>query len=229
MGNDKEDHPDTHNEPALLSRLTSECRTKLEEGLGAETIIFLISGKLRNIGNWDFPDLSKKLIESIPEIKRDALILSLQCNSKEIINRKCEVLRRRIWKVAGWSALGGAIPLPVVPPVIDTGVMVHEVREYIQQLGLDEETLKSLSERHRVELNNLIAKVGVANVTRAVAGVAAHMAAEGLLKFFVPILGSITGAAMSFGTTRKVLEHFLSKLHNAALEIADLTIEAANI
>ncbi len=229
VGNDKEDHPDTHNEKTLLSKLASDCRTKLEEGgLGAENI-FLIGGKLRNIGKWDFPDLSKKLIESIPEIKREPLILSLQCNSKEIINKKCEVLRRRIWKVAGLSALGGAVPLPGVSVAVDTGLLIHEIKEYTHQLGLDNKTLKSLSERYRVDVNRLIAIVGLASIPRAVAAVAVEMATEEVISFFLPILGSIAGAAMSFGTTMAVLRHFLSKLQNAALQIAELTIEAGDI
>ncbi len=233
--NDKEDHPDRHNENTLLSKLASDCRTKLEEGgLGTENHIFLISGKLRNIGKWDFPDLSKKLIESIPEIKRGALILSLQCNSKEIINKKCEVLQSRIWQVAALSAICGAVPVPPIGLICNLKIIVEEITEYKRQLGLDNKTLKNLAEQYRVDEGKLIAIVALENIPGAV------LAALGFVKAYSDtateedavlwaLLGCITGATLSYGALVPVLQHFLDNLQKAALQIVKLTIEAGNI
>ncbi len=234
VNNDKEDYSDTHNEEALLSRLASDCQTKLEEGgLGRKNAIFLISTKLKDIRRWDFPALYKKLIESIPEIKREALILSLQCNSKEIINKKCEILRSRAWRVAALSAMFGAIPVPGVGFIFNLSIIEEEIVEYKKQLGLDNQTLKNLAEHYKVDEGKLIAMVAVDNIAGAVATalgiVKAQTATTDADAGVWALVGSITGAALSFGTLVPVLQHLLANLQKAAIQIVELTIMGDSI
>lgn len=231
--NDRDDHPypeekQEEKEMALLEKVSSNCLVHLEEGgLGTENPIFLISGKLRYIGRWDFPALQEKLLESIPALKREALTLSLQCNSKAIVNRKVEALKARIWMVATMSAAGGAIPVPGMSAVIDMMLVAHEIREYKKQLGLDDKTLHGLAIRHGLDEEKLIKIVGLTNIPKAATAAAFAMAAEEVMSFFLPIAGMVVGAAMSFGTTAAVLRQFLSKLQKAALQIVELTIQAS--
>ncbi len=100
--NDREDNPHSkgnhkEQEKAIMEMVKSDCRKELAKVfLGTEDPIFVISGKLRCIRQWDFPGLQEQLITSAPELKREALILSLQCNSKQTIDRKVEALKARI-------------------------------------------------------------------------------------------------------------------------------------
>ncbi len=170
---------------------------------------------------WDFPALQHKLVKSIPELKRDALTLSLRCNSREIVDRKVEVLKARIWKVATIAGAGGAIP--IVGLLAEGGVIAHEVMEYKQQLGLDKETLKGLAKRHKIEVGNLAAIEGMKDIAKAIA-----LTASVFVSVFLPIFlvaGSVIGVGMSYGITVRVLQDILSELHKAALQILELVIE----
>ncbi len=227
LKNDRDDHPADHNETALLGQMKDDCLKKLEHGgLGKGNPVFLISGKLVNVTRWDFPPLQKMLIENIPALKREALTLSLQCTSIDMIEKKVEALKKRIWFVATASAAGGAIPIPGFSAALDMGLIIGEVEEYKRQLGLDDKTLDGLSTKYNIPKDALAGAVAMSNIPKVLAGMMVEHATETAISL-IPVVGQITGAAMSFGTTSVVLRIVLSKLREAAIKIVQLTIEAS--
>ncbi len=59
---EREDFPETFNEETCLERKRNDIKQSIGTRLDAPTI-FLISGKLRQINRWDFPDLMRRLCE----------------------------------------------------------------------------------------------------------------------------------------------------------------------
>ncbi len=66
----------------------------------------------------------------------------------------------------------------------------------------------------------------MSNIPKVTAGMMAEHVTETKIGF-IPVLGQIVGAAMSFGTTLGVLRFVLSKLREAAIKIVQLTVEAS--
>ncbi len=225
--NDKDDHPTRHNETTLLERVKTDCSKQLERGgLGTGNPVFLISGKLANVTLWDFPALQDMLIDNVPDLKREALTLTLQCTSIDMIEKKVDALKRRIWGVATLSAAGGAVPIPGASAVFDLVLVTAEVEEYKHQLGLDDETLDGLSKTYHIPKDTLVGAVAMSNIPKIVTTMMAEHATETAIGF-IPVLGQIVGAAMSFATTLAVLRLVLSKLREAAIKIVKLTVEAS--
>lgn len=55
-------------------------------------------------GTHDFPKLTERLVADFPERQRDAFVLSMNANSAKIIDEQIELLRGRVWFIAGISA-----------------------------------------------------------------------------------------------------------------------------
>ena len=226
--NDAEDDPREHNPDTVRERVAENCRTNFEkQGLGTSVPIFLISGRLSDIGRWDFPKLQEALISKMPDIKQEALTLSLHCNSKEIIRRKCEILWGRIWKVVGVSAAASTLDVPGVPLAIDTAVMLKEIEFCKQQLGLDERTLASLSKQTNTSLNFLATKVAFVNIETQIRLAALESTVENTFGDFHPVLKFLARSSASFLSANLVMENVLSTLEKAALEVAELKLADA--
>ncbi len=233
IDNYQKDHPEEKREEiekTVLDKVAKECLVQLtKSGFETETPIFLIGGKLRCIHQWHFPRLQDELIKNIPKLKREALTLSLQCNSMKIADKKIEALKARIWIVATISAAGGAIPLPGLSIPIDTVLITHEVMEYKRQLGLDRNTLEELAKSHQIDVERLAKIVGFSDIPKAIASgasVGVLLVGRGLIKGFVPVVGSVIGAGVSYASTSAVLRSILSKLRKAVLQIIEEVIIA---
>ena len=114
LQNDLEDNPDAHNELDVLELIRENCFAELKKinaNVSYDDRVFLISTKLSNSEKWDFPQMVKSLLHDYPSLKRNAIIMSITVNCKEVIQAKAEVLRRQIWKVAVGAGIVGAIPV----------------------------------------------------------------------------------------------------------------------
>ena len=81
--------------------------------ISGEDNIFLISNHYPR--KWDFDRLTRAILDALPRYQRESLTLSLNALtslSREIIKRKVEIFRKRMWIVAGASA---AVALPPIP------------------------------------------------------------------------------------------------------------------
>lgn len=101
--------------------------------------IFLLSGKLRNYGQWDFPNLTTSLLNDFPKLKRRAMVMSVNINGRQIIHQKAEVLRESIRGTAvcfaPYAAFWGSFNFHHLP---DTTTMGPADQHFQKALGIDQ-------------------------------------------------------------------------------------------
>ena len=140
ISNNKKSHPKTHNEDAVVTEIRESTKEHLSADECPDVPVFLIdSYKLQK---FEFDQLEHSLIEEFPNLKRSALVLSLQATGKEMIQLKVAELRSKMWQLAGLSAAVAAIPIPGVSVAFDLGIVAKQSDFYCTQLGLDETSLK---------------------------------------------------------------------------------------
>ena len=122
---------------------------------GSKEKVFLISNRHKD--KYDFSGLINAMLNDLPLAQKEAFILSLPSNLKDIIKRKVEVLRGRIWKAASASAAVAAIPAPGLSVVFDSALLMKEINFYKSQLGIPDENSKEFqgmnSEKKQISLS----------------------------------------------------------------------------
>jgi len=206
--------------------------------------VFLIdSYKLQK---FDFDLLERRLVEDVPKLKKAAFVLSLQAASKEMISLKVAELRSRMWKQAALSAGLAAIPNASVHRYRYTwhryytrarciySIVTAESEFYFTQLGLDEISLRRYARLTNADYKKLKAIVVSsfggfeipAIVDTCVRRVAMPTAAEEGLRF-IPLIGSLIAAPLSFAGTYYALQLVLEKMERVALEVVECVAESA--
>lgn len=64
-----------------------------EFGVSDPADTFLLSAKLRDAHKWDLPELKRRIAESLPEVKRNKFLLSIQGYTEDLINQRREACR----------------------------------------------------------------------------------------------------------------------------------------
>jgi len=234
ISNNKKAHPKTHKEDDVVRVIRESTHEHLKQ-IGCENVpVFLIdSYKLKK---FDFDLLERRLIEYFPIFKKAVLVLSLQATSREMISLKVAELRSRMWKRAALSGAVGAIPVPGVSIAMDFGIVAAESEFYFTQLGLDETSLKRYAELTKTDYESLkaivVSSLGgfeiravVDTCVRSAALIAAAAAAEGLR--FIPLIGPLIAAPLSFAGTYNTLKLVLDKMERVALEVVECAAESA--
>ena len=235
MVDDKEDNPGGHSEQRILDAIQKVCQKNL--GDLASHHVFLLSGKKMYSTLWDFPKLTQCLVDSIPDLKKHALVLSLTANSREIIEQKCQALATRVWIVAAASAAVAAVPVPGLSIAVDIAILVGEITTYKRQLGLDEQTIRSLSREHCIPTDQLESLITVSMPSQILREIPAYVAkllqtmvvgtAAEELSRFIPVVGAVVASGISFTTTVLVLKKALADLEEAAVRVLDRVINRA--
>ena len=123
------------NEEAMLQKIRSDCSENLGDLLSDVRDIFLISNHERD--KWDFARLLQAVLNALPTYQRETLVLSLgNAVTKDILQKKVQVLRGRIWTVASLSAAAACFPIPSLNIAVDIGLILNEFAFYRSQLGL---------------------------------------------------------------------------------------------
>ncbi|KAJ8287660.1 hypothetical protein COCON_G00003190 [Conger conger] len=135
-----------------LSQIRQDCIKGLQKHGVESPTVFLISSF--DLQLYDFPKLEEMMEKELPKLKRRVLLLSLP-DTQEITRRNKEALQANIWKVSLLSGTVAAIPIPGLSVVVDVGILVKELTRYYQAFGLDDEFLKSLSDKMDVPLEEL--------------------------------------------------------------------------
>jgi uncharacterized protein (DUF697 family) len=89
-------------------------------------------------------DLLRYVEENIGGIKAQALLFSLESITKEIVERKYKMLKKRLVITTALAASIAAIPVPGLDAAINTGLLVHEVHHYMSVFGINAERVYSL-------------------------------------------------------------------------------------
>ena len=132
--------PGSFNEEAMLKEIRADCSKNLGHLQSNTKDIFLISN--HHPAKWEFDRLRKAILDVLPRYQRESLTLSLgvlKSLSTEMLKRKVEVLKGRIWMVASASAAAAMVPIPGLSVAVDIGLMIKEITFYRTQLGLPEE------------------------------------------------------------------------------------------
>ncbi|XP_032886843.1 interferon-inducible GTPase 5-like [Amblyraja radiata] len=85
----------TFDEDAEMEKIRSDCVSQLGKAGIPDPTVFLISSFKKNM--YDFPHLIKSLGAGLPNVKESVFVLALPNLSVEIIRKKGEVLKKRIW------------------------------------------------------------------------------------------------------------------------------------
>ena len=102
--------------------------------------IFLISSRKPDLG--EMSDLLRYVEENIDELKAQALLFSLHSITKTILVRKHKMLQKRLVSVTALVVGISAIPVPGVD-VVNIGLLVHEVRHYMNVFEVQPEIVNS--------------------------------------------------------------------------------------
>ncbi|XP_072298963.1 interferon-gamma-inducible GTPase 10-like [Eucyclogobius newberryi] len=209
------------NEEETLKLIRDDCIDGLEQLEIKSPKVFLVSGKDRNL--FDFDALWKLLEKELPEHKREALLLAVTNISLDVINRKKEALNDKIQLYALASAMGAAVPIPGISITVDLAIIMKFVVECQKSLGLSAESLQSLSEATGVSMEELMAEIkspltGVKITTELVIGVlrgcisvGGLMAAEERARLG-PIIGTLVPMSLSAFSTYLALRYLLKSL-----------------
>jgi len=236
ISNNEQAHPKTHKEDDVVRDIRESTQEHLKEN-GCENVpLFLIDSY--KVNKFDFDLLERRLIEDFPEMKKAALVLSLQATSKKMIDSKVAVLRSRMWKLALLSGAVAAIPVPGLSMTMDIGIVIEEYAFYFTQLGLDETSLRRHAELTKTDYQSLITIVAssfggfeiqtiVQTCLRGAALIAASAAAEEGAKIIVPVIGALIAAPLSFAGTYYTLKLVLEKMERVALEVVKCAAKKA--
>ena len=223
ISNNKKAHPRTHNEETLVREIRESTEEHLRANGCEEVAVFLIDSY--KLEKFDFDELEKHFVEKFPDLKRSVLILSLDASGRDMIERKVEVLRSRIRINAALSAV-----------LKSKSRVVKAAEFYCRQLGIDESSLKRLSEEKTADYEQLQSAVDrclgcritdEGGYWKLVEPIAAktYESMKSLENTFLPIFG-IPSFLCRYKATRLTLHSLLMKIQDAALEIAKLKAAA---
>jgi len=232
ISNNEKSHPKTHNEEAVVKTIRESTKQHLKENGCGNVPVFLIDNY--ELKKFDFEQLEHRLIEDFPKLKRSALILSLQATSEEMIHLKVAELRSRMWKAAAMSAMVAALPVPGVSITFDLSLVVEEAIVYFTQLGLDETSLKRYAKIICIDCHPLQALVDsrlgfrvigfqsikklVEVLSKRAPALVATTAMEEVARY-IPVIGSVIAAPLSYGGTYWSLKLILDEMESVAVEV----------
>ena len=212
------------NERAFLETIRRDCAKNLSGFLSNEQNIFLINN--HDSSKWDFHRLTQAILCVQQTLQRESLTLSLgvfRSLSTEMLKKKVQVLKGRMWMVAASSAIRPALGPDVLPPGLFSSIVIfNEVAFYRSQLGIPE--------KESAEFRNLPAesKDKVLKTYQPLVPIFdldENRSISDLILSLIPIIGNIKSFHDAFHT----LEHSLELMEEAAFSVlAEKTAEKAS-
>jgi len=229
--------------------------------LPKESKIYLISSKKTKKSDfrdmYDFPKLREDMLNSLPDLKQEVLLRTLKAKTKVILEKKKNLLRKRLLWYSAASGAAGAVPVPGLDVSVDIGIFGAMTKEQITQLGISaadlEEAADYLEFSSREELLKYLAKgepvadlLGIPNkeeffkyLSSLGAIGASFVASEGVeatvkaVLFEMPgvgqAVGAVVGAGMSFGSTLLLGTFILNRHLDIATALLDLRLQRKKI
>lgn len=204
------------NEGALLEEIRRDCAKNLNNLLSNEQDIFLIGN--HHPSKWDFDRLTNAILGALKILERESLTLSLgvlRSLSTEMLKKKVEVLKGRIWMAAAKSA---------ACPCTQSGIVLNEVALYRSQLGIPGTGSVEFS-RLTAMTKDKVSKTFSHIFCRAVKG------DNSTIDYiqYIPIIGDFILRRDAFYDTCHVLEHSLELVEDAALSVLEETAEICDL
>ncbi|MCI4381387.1 hypothetical protein PGIGA_G00251040 [Pangasianodon gigas] len=209
------------NKEETLLQIKSNCLENLKEIENPK--VFLISSE--NIKAFDFEKLIETLMSDLPQRKQSALLQSVPITSEAMLKKKVKMFEKAAWAAALCSGVIAAAPVPGLSVACDASILVAFFTRCYYSFGLDDKSLKKLSERvNKPQLESFIkSPLVVALTTKSTARLSLSALAGGAaleyLCSLVPGVGSAAAAGISFVCTLTLLKNGLKELENAALKV----------
>ncbi|XP_068696113.1 interferon-inducible GTPase 5-like [Montipora foliosa] len=207
-------------ENTMLTKIRHDCLENLGDLLSKEEDLFLISN--HEPSNWDFARLTAAILDALTRYQRESMTLSLgkaiTRSSREIFQRKVDVLKGRILMVSGASAAAALVPLPGLSVAVDAALILRELSLYRSQLGLPEIGSAEFTRLHFATREKVV-KVGLTTAAQ-LSGFLAPYAFEAAVEEatrYLPYVGFAIASGMSFAATYYALYRLLGTVEEAAL------------
>ncbi|XP_051960597.1 interferon-inducible GTPase 5-like [Xyrauchen texanus] len=217
---DAERRKKNFDEKKTLDNIREDCVNGLREIGVEDPFVFLISSW--DLNKYDFNSLHERMETELPEHKRHVLMLTVPNITPEIIERKKKSLEKDISRVALLSACGAAVPVPGLSVAVDIALLVNEIQKYKTAFGLDDESLKRISERSgkSIEFLKSVMKSGVceeittASIILLLRQSSLYVAEEAVERVvsFIPIIGSALAAGLPFVAVSYMLKKILKEI-----------------
>lgn len=209
------------NKEETLSRIRRNCLENLKQIENPN--VFLISSE--DIKAFDFEKLIETLMSDLPQHKQSALLQSVPITSVAMLKKKVKMFEKAAWAAALCSGVIAAAPVPGLSVACDASILVAFFTRCYYSFGLDDKSLKKLSERiNKPQLESFIkSPLVLALTTKSTARLSLSALAGGAaleyLCSLVPGVGSATAAGISFVCTLMLLKNGVKELENAALMV----------
>ncbi|XP_065434886.1 interferon-inducible GTPase 5-like [Chrysemys picta bellii] len=222
--------PSSYNEERILEQIREDCRRGVAaEGVGHPQV-FVVSSWEPN--RYDFPLLRQTLQTELPRLKRHAFLLSLPAVTSPIINQKKAALKGEIWKIALFSCLLAAVPVPGLSFLCTFFVFRKHLFGYYSNFGVDNRSLSALARQVGKPLGELTAVMTSLGTTPMMAlkllldsvG-AAMMVAEYSWKR-LPIFGAMVSGGVALVTTYFMLRKHLASVADDIQQVLSKALEA---
>ncbi|CAB4026889.1 interferon-inducible GTPase 5-like, partial [Paramuricea clavata] len=214
---------DGFNEEEMLNDIRQDCLKNLK-GFGvSDEIVFLISN--HDPAKWDFDRLTQAILDGLPLRLKESLTLSLNSLttlSKDLLKRKAEILRGRIWMAAAASGVGAVVPVPELSGALDLVLLTREVNMYKSQLGLPEETSYKF-QRMTPKIQAQVGKFCLTSTVQIANHLKDYTGSSVVEKFtrYIPFVGCAIAGGISFSSTYCFLRGCLNELEGIALDSLD--------
>ncbi|XP_048339064.1 interferon-inducible GTPase 5-like [Sphaerodactylus townsendi] len=220
-------------EEKFLDGIRKYCCDNLKRIGESNPRVFLSSAF--HLDKYDLPLLLGTLENELDDLKKHILILSMPVFSKEVLKKKRAAMEDYIKKAAWLSCTVRAVPVPGLSVVCDVAILVRSMIYILEVFGLDEESLNRLAKRVGKSVDVLKSAIKKSPLpSQITTGFVISMLSKSVIcgtlmvvetvLDFVPVLGSITGGPLSFGTTFYFLKKFL---HDAEEDAQNVRAKAA--
>ncbi|XP_067249292.1 interferon-inducible GTPase 5-like [Chanodichthys erythropterus] len=210
------------NEQRVLDTIRDYCVSNLKKLGNPE--VFLISSV--DWQKYDFEKLQNKLMEDLPDHKQSALLQAWPVCSAAALEKKISYFKKQIWAASLATAGVALIPIPGTSVTCDAAIGLVFLSRCYYAFGLDDRSLKRLSEKvnknlleYRAESKfaDAIKKKAVTTIKVCVS--AATMSSCADLVSLFPGMGSAVAAGLSFASTQYLLREGVNELAKTAQAI----------
>ncbi|XP_053867105.1 interferon-inducible GTPase 5-like [Malaclemys terrapin pileata] len=222
--------PSSYNEERILEQIREDCRRGVAaEGVGHPPV-FVVSSWEPN--RYDFPLLRQTLQMELPRLRRHAFLFSLPAVASPIINQKKAALKGEIWKIALFSCLLAAIPVPGLAFLGTFFIFRKHLSRYYIIFGVDDRSLSALAWQIGKSVLELTAVMTSLGITAMMAlkllldsvGTAVMVAEYSSERR--PVFGAMVSGGVALVTTSFMLRKHLASVADDTWRVLSKALEA---
>lgn len=161
--------------------------------------------------------------EHIDGLKAQVLLFSIGCITKEILERKHEILKKRLVVATALGAGVAALSVPGLDVAINAALLVQEVCHYMSVFGINRKRVDSLRDfDHSLLRCRSLLKQNVDMTCFVVAQIGTYatlLLVQSVVDLILPLIGSIISSATAARVTYQFLGDMLQVIEHDAMLI----------